>query len=107
MERATMETYFDNMTAQEGTGEKLLADLKVLVQDAEALVKAAGGNLAEKSRTELHATLERLKVAASRAQDKAAAGAARADRLVRDHPYESIGLAFGIGLLIGVMLKRD
>ena len=102
-----METYFENLTARDGTGEKLIADLKILVQDAETLVKAAGGNLAEKSRAELTVALERLKVAAARAQGQAVAGAKRVDLLVREHPYQSIGLAFGVGLLIGVLLRRD
>ena len=102
-----METYFENLTAREGTGEKLIADLKILVQDAETLVKAAGGNLAEKSRAGLTVALERLKVAAASAQGQAVAGAKRADLLVREHPYQSIGVAFGVGLLIGVLLRRD
>jgi ElaB/YqjD/DUF883 family membrane-anchored ribosome-binding protein len=26
--------------------------------------------------------------------------------VIRDHPYESIGVAFGLGLLIGVLVAR-
>ena len=42
-----------------------------------------------------------MQVAAS-----AKAAAKRADTVIRDHPYESIGIAFGIGLLVGVLVKR-
>jgi len=28
------------------------------------------------------------------------------DRVVREHPYQSIGVAFGVGLLIGVLINR-
>ena len=30
----------------------------------------------------------------------------RADKTIRDHPYQSIGGAFGVGLLIGVLVTR-
>jgi len=29
-----------------------------------------------------------------------------ADRVIRDHPYQTIGIAFGLGLLIGVLARR-
>ena len=29
-----------------------------------------------------------------------------ADRVIREHPYQTIGLAFGLGLLIGVLARR-
>ena len=28
------------------------------------------------------------------------------DRAIRDHPYESIGIAFGVGVLLGVLINR-
>ena len=102
-----METYFSNMKAQEGTKEKLLEDLLVLVHDAEELVKASGGQLAGKSNVELTAMLERVKTGCRAIQAKAAGGARQADQLVRQHPYQSIGIAFGLGLLIGVLVKRN
>jgi ElaB/YqjD/DUF883 family membrane-anchored ribosome-binding protein len=37
----------------------------------------------------------------------ARAAAKKADAVVRDHPYESIGIAFGIGVLIGVLVTRE
>jgi ElaB/YqjD/DUF883 family membrane-anchored ribosome-binding protein len=102
-----METYFSNMTSREGTKEKLVEDLKILARDAEELVKAAGGQLNEKSRAEVSAALDRVKAGCRALQSRAREGARQADRLVREHPYQSIGLAFGIGLLIGVLVKRD
>jgi len=26
--------------------------------------------------------------------------------VIRDHPYETIGIAFGIGVLLGVLINR-
>ena len=47
-----------------------------------------------------------LKGLIERAQEKAVERAKAADRIVRDHPYQTIGLAFGLGLLIGVLARR-
>ena len=46
------------------------------------------------------AELQELSVASAKAAAK------RADNVIRDHPYESIGVAFGIGLLVGVLVRR-
>ncbi len=102
-----METYFSNMRAQDGTKEKLLEDLLVLVSDAEELAKVTGGRIAGKSQAEMSATIERLKDGCRAIQSKAEFGMKQADKLVREHPYSSIGIAFGLGLLIGVLVKRD
>jgi ElaB/YqjD/DUF883 family membrane-anchored ribosome-binding protein len=47
-----------------------------------------------------------LKAMIQRAEQKAVERAKAADRIVRDHPYQTIGLAFGLGLLIGVLARR-
>ena len=102
-----MEMYFSNMTAEEGTKEKLVQDLMTLVQDAEELVKAAGGNVAAKSKMELISALDRVKVSCRTVEAQAVAGAKRTDQLIRENPYQSIGVAFGLGLLLGVLVNRD
>jgi ElaB/YqjD/DUF883 family membrane-anchored ribosome-binding protein len=50
--------------------------------------------------------MSELKTMFQRAEEKAVERAKAADRLVRDHPYQTIGLAFGLGLLIGVLVRR-
>lgn len=47
-----------------------------------------------------------LKTMIQRAEQKAVERAKAADRVVRDHPYPTIGLAFGLGLLIGILARR-
>ena len=47
-----------------------------------------------------------FKAMAQRAQEKAVERAKAADRVIRDHPYQTLGLAFGLGLLIGVLAVR-
>jgi ElaB/YqjD/DUF883 family membrane-anchored ribosome-binding protein len=47
-----------------------------------------------------------LKAIIQRAEQKAVESAKAADRVVRDHPYQTIGVAFGLGVLLGVLLRR-
>ena len=102
-----METYFSNMTSEEEvTKDKLLRDLSTLARDAEELVKATGSQMADKSKAELLKTLDRLKARCSKLSTGVSIGARQADRVIRDHPYQSIGVAFGIGLVIGVLVTR-
>jgi ElaB/YqjD/DUF883 family membrane-anchored ribosome-binding protein len=50
--------------------------------------------------------VDELKSMVERAQEQAVERAKAADRVIRDHPYQTIGLAFGLGLLIGVLARR-
>lgn len=89
--------------------EKIMADLKILSRDAEALMQATAGQAGEKAgelRDRLAAALESAKASCQRMEAKAIAGAKVADQTIREHPYESIGVAFGVGLLIGVVVGR-
>jgi len=95
--------------SNEANIEKLMADLKVLTSDAEALMHATAGQAGEKVgelRHRLTAALESAKATCQRLEEKAVAGAKAADKTIREHPYESIGVAFGLGLLIGVLVGR-
>ena len=93
--------------------ERVLTDLKNLTRDAEDLVKATAGDVSEKARearTRISAALERARATCTQLQEqtvaKAKAAAQKADTVIRDHPYESIGVAFGVGLLLGVVVGR-
>jgi ElaB/YqjD/DUF883 family membrane-anchored ribosome-binding protein len=80
-----------------------------LAEDAQALL-AATANVAEtkviEARKRLTAALDRGKEAWGQAQDYAVAQAKAADEVIRDHPYQSIGIAFGIGALLGLLMSR-
>ena len=91
------------------TREKLARDLKTLIRDAEEMIKATAGDLGERTKE----ARERLSTALDTARDnyrdlegKALEGAKATDKMIRSHPYESIGIAFGVGLLIGVLVNR-
>lgn len=91
------------------TKAQLVEDLKLVAQDAEELIKATGGELAERTkevRERLRVVLEDAKQACARLEDQASAGMRAADRAVRENPYRSIGIALGAGFVIGWLLKR-
>src|SRR5208337_4911437 len=93
----------------EANMEKLVGDLKTLSHDAEAVLHATAGQAGEKMtelRGRLASTLESAKATYRRIEEKTVAGAKVADKTIREHPYESIGVAFGVGLLIGVLVSR-
>ncbi len=96
------------MTTQEAN-HRLAGDLRVLMRDGEELLKATAGEAGEKMkemRGRLAAMLESAKATCERLQEKTVAAAKATDRVIREHPYESIGIGFGLGLLIGVLVAR-
>jgi ElaB/YqjD/DUF883 family membrane-anchored ribosome-binding protein len=57
-------------------------------------------------RAKLDAAVERAKAVCERLQEKTVQAAKATDKTVREHPYQAIGLAFGVGILIGVLVSR-
>ena len=97
------------MNATEVNTDKLVTDLKRIVTDSERLLhdsKDVAGEKAREMRERLSEAMESAKRACHRLEEKAVEGAKAADRTIRDHPYQSIGVAFGLGLLIGVLVTR-
>lgn len=97
------------MSATELNTEKLVTDLKQVVTDSEELLHAtqdAAGDKAHHLRARLTETLAAARRTCRRLEDKAIESAKAADKTIRRHPYESIGVAFGLGLLIGVLVAR-
>ena len=84
-------------------------DVGILAEDARALMAAtadvAGEKVAE-ARKRLSAALESGKALYGRARDKAVEGARAADEVVRDHPYQAIGIALGLGAVLGYLMTR-
>jgi ElaB/YqjD/DUF883 family membrane-anchored ribosome-binding protein len=64
------------------------------------------GTSTESNRFSTEKLVDDVKAILERAEQKAVERAKAADRLVRDHPYQTIGMAFGIGLLIGFLASR-
>lgn len=106
-----MEEHYHNMVADpnELTRERLAEDLRTLIHDAEQLLKSGAEEAGEKAaelRARLQASVNKAKETCKRLEDRAIAGAKAADRVIRAHPYESMGIALGFGLLLGVLINR-
>lgn len=93
--------------------DKLVADLKVVVTDAEELLAATAHQTGEKiaalrERAQENLRVARIKLAdaeeAVRAKTRAVAKAT--DNYVHEHPWKSIGVAAGVGLVIGLLIGR-
>ena len=101
-----MEVFFKNLTAENASLDQLAEDVSLLVQEAEALVQASGTNLSAASKAELVNALERVKTRSERIKQQALAGVRATDRIIRQYPYQSLGIVFGLGIIVGALLKR-
>lgn len=102
-----METFFNNMTAEEGSKEKLFQDLRVLMHDAEQLVRACSEDVAGKSKEQVSVLMDKMKLTCSKIEEQAACGARQMDVIIRQNPYPFVGAAFGLGILLGLLGKKD
>ncbi|WP_186124122.1 DUF883 family protein [Burkholderia gladioli] len=68
--------------------EKLMSDIKTVLADAEDLLKQAAATTGDR---------------ASELREKAVRAT---DDYVHEHPWTSIGVAAGVGVLIGLLINR-
>ena len=92
------------------TPEDLLNDLRLLVTEAE---KMLGESVSEHSADAMSALRDRYEAATERmgeiydsAKTRVVAGAKCTDEAIRANPYQSLAIALGAGLLIGVLVGR-
>ncbi len=95
------------------TKEKLVADLKLVIADAEELLRVTANQAGEKVgelrvRMQENLTAARHKLADAEAtlKEKSREVARATDDYVHDHPWKSIGVAAGVGLLVGLLIGR-
>ena len=84
-------------------------DMGTLAEDARALMTATADVAGEKvseARQRLAAALERGKEMYGRVREKAVEKGKAVDENVREHPYQAMGVAFGVGALIGYLVAR-
>ena len=84
-------------------------DMGRLAEDAGALMAATAAVAGEKvveARKRLAAALESGKQVYGRVRDKTIEKAKAVDENVREHPYQAIGIALGVGALIGYLVSR-
>jgi ElaB/YqjD/DUF883 family membrane-anchored ribosome-binding protein len=98
----------------EAAKEKLVADLKTLIGDAEELLKASATQAGEKfsvARQKIEQSLVEGKKSLADAEKllvkKGKEAADVADDYVRENPWGAVGIAAGIGLVLGLLIKRS
>ncbi|MGB2833305.1 MAG: DUF883 family protein [Methylotenera sp.] len=103
-----METLSNDVNKQQ-----LVNDFKVVVADAEALIKATasqgGEKVAEvraKAEKSLHAAKASLAEAQSVVMAKSKEAVKATDVYVHDHPWQSVGFAASVGLVVGLLIGR-
>jgi ElaB/YqjD/DUF883 family membrane-anchored ribosome-binding protein len=98
-----------DMNSNEVNMERLVSDLRVVARDAEDLLKATAGELGERAkeaRARLESSLDAAKSTCDRYEEKFIESARATDKVIREHPYESLGIALGFGMLLGCLLNR-
>lgn len=92
--------------------DKLVEDLKIVVRDAEALLRATSAQTGEKIQEVRARAEESLKQAQARlaqieeqAYRRAREVADATEGYVRDNPWQALGIAAGVGVLVGLLLS--
>ena len=93
--------------------ENLIGDFKALMADAEDLIKATAnhddgplGVIRSKALETLNSAKESLSSVEGSVTEKAKVVAERTDEFVHRNPWEAVGVAAGIGLLLGLFIRR-
>ncbi len=101
----------DNSTVSEQ--QKLVSDMKSVIADAEDMLHATADQAGDKVASLRARIQERLKGAKARLSeaetvlvDKTRAAARATDAYVHESPWTAIGVAAGVGLLVGLILGR-
>ncbi len=93
--------------------DKLMSDLRTGVADAEELLRMTANQVSEGAadlRTRVQARMNQAKAELVHLQEtavvKAKAAGHAADEFAHENPWKSIGIAAGVGLVIGLLISR-
>lgn len=93
--------------------EKLAADLRVVIADAEDLLKATAAQQGEKInavRTRVEGSLNSARTwvveLEQAAEEKAKEAATATDVYVHENPWQAVAIAAGIGYVLGTLARR-
>jgi ElaB/YqjD/DUF883 family membrane-anchored ribosome-binding protein len=93
--------------------DKLMADLRLVVADAEELLRSTASQAGEKAaaararlQESLQSAKERLSVAEAAVVERTKQAVQVTDQYVHDNPWKSMGVAFSVGIIIGMLIGR-
>ncbi len=91
------------------TRDKLVEDVKILTKDVQELLKATASVVGEKAAEARVKVEESLKIAQDKLSDahghvkaKGQEAFSATDIYVRDNPWNAVGIAAGVGFLLGI-----
>ena len=97
----------------EVTKDKLAADLRVVIDDAEELLKATASQAGDKvaaARVKIQESLDIAKGKLARlgeaGVDKAKEAAVATDDFVHEHPWKAVGIGAAVGVIVGMLISR-
>lgn len=100
----------NTMSAKSSTTEETHHDLKELLHEAEQALSHTAGDAGEKFdalRERLRDAIDHGRSSFEHLRAETAKHAKQADTLIRDNPYYAIGVAAGVGALIGILVSRS
>ncbi len=103
-----------NETTQEAVNrDRLVADMKAVIADADELLRATAGQAGEKvqaARAKAEESLRRARAKLEQAEEavvaRARAAAQATDDYVHANPWKAVGLAGAIGVIVGMLIAR-
>lgn len=94
-------------------GQQIVSDMEAVVSDAEEILRETAGiagdkmsDLRERMGEHLHASELHLADAKAALLEKTKAVACATDDYVCKNPWQSVGIAAGVGLLLGIIIGR-
>lgn len=97
-------------SANAETPSELAQELKKLIGDAERiLVETASEQVDEtvvELRKRLREKIDHLQSLYDQTEEPVLSTLSATDKRVREHPYQSLGVAVGIGVIIGLILRK-
>ena len=97
----------------EASKEKLLRDFRLVVSDAEELLRATAGVAGEKVSVARERIQENLAVAKARLANaeeallaKTREAAKATDEYVHDNPWKAVGIGAAVGVIVGMLIGR-
>ncbi len=93
------------------TPEEVAEHIRRLMDEAEAMLVGPVADRAAEKFTDLRSRFAELQTKAvdayGDARKRVIAGARATDETIRTHPYESLAIALGVGVLLGAFLRRN
>jgi ElaB/YqjD/DUF883 family membrane-anchored ribosome-binding protein len=87
-------------------GGRLAEELRVLLSDAEALLRSAGGTESPVEQERAEAALADLRARLQGLEQQLKARARDVDGYVRDNPWQAVAIVAGAALLLGLVMGR-